>query len=189
MLRKYKNSKQANSIYYFCSSYRLCLDLVFQRYLSIISIWPQKIEQLLVGIQKYSLFKKYILFIFYVFFSIESFRPSIFMSTGLPDKNGFDLGSCENLKQIFGNCWWKALLPIKTRYCHNNDIFLGEDDYNYILYISSHDGIYYPLSSEQTLALSNAAASNTYLTNPNSTDSLLLNNRLTNINHSKISLE
>lgn len=37
------------------------------------------------------------------------------MSTGLADKDGFNLSVSENLKQIFGDSWWKALVPIFTR--------------------------------------------------------------------------
>jgi len=44
--------------------------------------------------------------------TLESFRGPIFIS-GV-DKNGFNLGSKENVKQVFGNNLPKAFLPIQT---------------------------------------------------------------------------
>jgi hypothetical protein len=46
----------------------------------------------------------------------ETFRAPVFQATGLPDKNGFNLTTLENCKQVFGNNLLKAFLPINTRY-------------------------------------------------------------------------
>jgi len=51
----------------------------------------------------------------FIFFVTESFRPPLFHAIGQSDKKGFDLGRKENLKQVFGNNFFKAFLPIPTR--------------------------------------------------------------------------
>ncbi|CAF0711661.1 unnamed protein product [Brachionus calyciflorus] len=80
--------------------------------------------------------------------TLESFRAPIFISTGMSDKNGFNLSKLENCRQVFGNSLMKAFLPICT---------------------SNNDGINFPTSIKQSLAASTQ--------NYNANDSLLLNER------------
>lgn len=47
--------------------------------------------------------------------TLESFRAPYFQSTGQPEKNGFNLGKKENLKQVFGSSLLKAFLPVSSR--------------------------------------------------------------------------
>ena len=46
---------------------------------------------------------------------LESFRAPLFHAIDQTDKKGFNLGRKENVKQVFGNSFFKALLPISTR--------------------------------------------------------------------------
>jgi palmitoyltransferase len=47
--------------------------------------------------------------------TLESFRTPIFHASGQPDPNGFNLTFVENFKQIFGNNFFSAILPIRTQ--------------------------------------------------------------------------
>lgn len=44
--------------------------------------------------------------------TLESFRPPVFTSG--TDKKGYDIGACNNFKEVFGNdvVWW--FIPIKS---------------------------------------------------------------------------
>ena len=52
---------------------------------------------------------------YFFFFNLETFRPAVFFSNGLPDKNGFNINKQENFRQVFGKSLIKALLPINAR--------------------------------------------------------------------------
>ena len=54
-------------------------------------------------------------FLLYFFILIETFRPAVFGSTGLPDKDGFNLNKLENFRQVFGENVLKAFLPVFSR--------------------------------------------------------------------------
>jgi len=47
--------------------------------------------------------------------TFESCHAPYFYSTGLADRNGFNLSKKENFKQVFGNSLFKAFLPISSR--------------------------------------------------------------------------
>jgi hypothetical protein len=65
-----------------------------------------------LGSKFLSIFKILFFFIFISF--LESYKATIFHTFG-PDKNGFNLGWRENIKQVFGNRMFLMFFPVFTR--------------------------------------------------------------------------